>query len=226
MFSREPKCSNNQTFPRHSKLALTGEHASQSTASRTSCRQRKHATSRSIPQHWATITPDGQLYKPTTTSTPSAGRPPEPKTSNKHIFQDILKLALTREQARPGLASTTSYHQHKHATSKSITQHCNAIIPPQRLDKPPQQRTRRNPCTIRFCSPTIKTFQKISKPRPHQKVCTLRSSIKDVSSPALARYEQNHHASFEPTTTSTPKSLHNPNLFKREPKDSTNQHYL
>ena len=213
MFSREPKRSNNQTFPRYSKLALTGEHASQSTASRTSCRQHKHATSRTIPQHWATITPVGQLYKPTTTSTSSAGRPPKPKTSNKHIFQDILKLALTREHARPGLALTTSYRQHKHATSKSITQHRNAIIPPQRLGKPPEQRTRRNPCTIGFVLQQSKLSRKNSKPRPHQKVCTLRSSIKNVLSPALARYEQNHHASFErdhtaPTAWQTHNSEH------------------
>ena len=197
MFPSKPKNSNNQTFPRHFKLALTGEHARQSIASRTSCRQHKHATSRSIPQHWTAITPVGQLYKPTTTSTPSAGRPPEPKTSNKYIFQDILTLALTREQANPGLASTTSYRQHKHATSKSITQHCNAITPPQRLDRPPQQRTRRNPCTIRFVLQQSTLSRTISKPRPPRKVCTLRSSIKNVSSPALARHERQHHGAFE-----------------------------
>ena len=210
MFSREPKCSNNQTFPRHSKLALTGEHASQSTASRTSCRQHKHATSGSIPQHWATITPVGQLYKPTTTSAPSARRPPGPKTSNKHIFQDILKLALTREQARPGLASTTSYRLPGTPQAKASRSIVTQSYRHNGLTNPHNNEHAEIPARSGFVLQQSKLSRKIPKPRPHQKVCTLRSSIKNVLSPALARYKQNHHASFERDhTASTAWQTHN-----------------
>ena len=94
--------------------------------------------------------------------------------------------------------------------SKSFTPHLNTTHRLHGLTNP-QQRARPNPCTTLICShkdpkiPTINTFQEnfrtqISERRPHRKISTLRSSIKNISSPALVTPKQKHHAALERIT--------------------------
>ena len=90
------------------KFALTREHARPGLASRTSCHRRKYATSKSIAQHWITLTTAQQLDKPTRTSRLRADKQHKP-LHDPDLFsqesQDIPKLAFTREHGHPGLAS-------------------------------------------------------------------------------------------------------------------------
>ena len=113
----KPKVFNNQIFQNIPKFASTTSH-----------HQHEHATSKSATKHRNVTTTVERLDKTTRTSTRLRDDdqhkplhdpeffPQESKDSNSQIF-----LALTRQYARQGLASTTSHLKRKHATSKSIT---------------------------------------------------------------------------------------------------------
>ena len=101
---------------------------------------------------------------------------------NKHAqvpHQQRLIASTSTPQAKASRSIVTQSYRHNGLTNPHNNEHAEI------------------PARSGFVLQQSELSGKISKPRPHQKVCTLRSSIKNVLSPALARYEQNHHASFE-----------------------------
>ena len=147
------------------------------------------------PQQRARLRPDDHLNPKLKTNTSFKTFLSSSSPENKHAqvsHQQRLIASTSTPQAKASRSIVTQSHRHNGLTNPHNNEHAKI------------------PARSGFVLQLSKFSRKISKPRPHQKVCTLRSSIKNVVSPALARYEQNNHASFERDhTTSTAWQTHN-----------------
>ena len=246
MFPHVPKDSNNQIYQEIPNLSLTREHASrQCTASRTSCHQHKHATSRSITQHWNAITPVERLYillhkknrhasgrttniNPCMTRICSHMNPKMPTNTYFNTFSSSPSLenmhAKVSHQDR--LANSASMPREK--ASQNVEKRSHRLY---RLTNP-QQPARRNSSTFRFVLVRTQIFQQSNLPR-HSKTYPSKYRINNVSSSAQARQEHKDHAPLARSIDFTnpqeqarlraddyQKPLHDPDLFAHEPKDS------
>ena len=106
-----------------------------------------------------------------------------PSPENKHAQVSHQQNASTSTpQAKVSRSIGTQSHRHNGLTKPHNNEH--AEIPPR----------------SGFVLQQSKLPKTITKPRPHRKICTLRSSIKNVSTPALARHERKHHGAFDCNT--------------------------
>ena len=196
-----------------SNLDLTREHARQGLASTTSHLKRKHATTKTSrtqhrnahlhwldgltnPQERARRRADDQhcttricsymnlkipIYKyfKTFLSSPS----PENMHTNVSHQERLVTSASTPRAKASRIMETQSHRLHG---MRNLQQRSGFVLTrTQRLQQSTLSRT-------------------ISRPRPHRKICTLRSSIENLSLPALAHHQQKHHTALERNhTTST-----------------------